>query len=71
MRAPHPPDLGCKSLFWLGETRPAEPGKSIQWIDLSVERRELERAAGELSKQAPSPLNRPCQIRVAKPGLGR
>jgi hypothetical protein len=30
----------------LGETRPAKPGKSIQWIDLSVERRELGRAAG-------------------------
>jgi thiol-disulfide isomerase/thioredoxin len=29
-----------------GETRPAKPGKSIQWIDLSVERRELGRAAG-------------------------
>jgi hypothetical protein len=26
----------------LGEARPAKPVKSIQWIDLSAERRELE-----------------------------
>jgi hypothetical protein len=29
----------------LREARPAKPGKSIRWIDLSVERRELGRAA--------------------------
>jgi len=29
------------------EARPAQPGKSIQWIDLSAERREFRRAAGQ------------------------
>ena len=29
-----------------GEPRPAQPGKSVQWTDLSGERRELGRAAG-------------------------
>jgi len=30
----------------LGEARPAQPGKSVRWTDLSDERRELGRAAG-------------------------
>src|SRR4051812_4030085 len=29
-----------------GEARPAKPVKSVQWTDLSAERRELRRAAG-------------------------
>jgi len=31
------------------ERRPAQPGKSVQWTDLSRERRELERAADDAS----------------------
>ena len=34
-----------------GEMRLAQPGKSIQWIDLSIERRELRRAAGPDTKK--------------------
>jgi hypothetical protein len=41
-----------------GEKRPAKPGKSVQWTDLSVERRELGRAAGELSKSCSKPAAR-------------
>jgi hypothetical protein len=29
------------------EWRPAQPGKSVQWTDLSRERHELERVAGD------------------------
>jgi methionyl-tRNA formyltransferase len=37
------PDFAVPALA--GETRPAQPGKSVQWTDLSDERRELGRAA--------------------------
>ena len=35
------------------EARPAKPVKSIQWIDLSAERRELGRAAETYKKEEP------------------
>jgi hypothetical protein len=38
-----------------GEARPAKRVKSVQWTDLSAERREPKRATGELSKSRAEP----------------
>jgi hypothetical protein len=46
--------------------RPAKPVKSIQWIDLSIERRELRRAAGRSFGQKSS-AGKSRTLRAPKP----